>query len=175
LAVGTTATVIAISYLVLVVVGIVIAVVLVRTTRARRSEIDAEKLAKQERAWLGVVIALLVALLLSTIFFIPYGASAGPDPQVVRVDSVQYGWTVEPDTVKAGTPVEFLLTSQDTNHGFGVYNEDGVLLFQVQIIPGETQKGVYTFEQPGTYEILCLEFCGVGHHLMRSQLTVEPA
>jgi cytochrome c oxidase subunit 2 len=173
--VSETAKIIAISYLVLVVVGVALAVTLVRTTRARRSEIDAAKLASREKAWLGVVIAILVALLLSTIFFIPYGASAGAEGQLVRVEAVQFGWKVEPATVTAGTPVEFRLTSLDTNHGFGVYNDANVLLFQVQVIPGETQKGVYTFEKPGTYTILCLEFCGVGHHLMRGQLTVEPA
>jgi cytochrome c oxidase subunit 2 len=172
--VGGTATIIALFYLAVVLVSLVIAVVIVRTTRARRKEIDSEKLAHREKAWLGVVIALLAALLLATIFFIPYGASAGPDAQVVHVDSVQYGWTIEPASVRAGEPVEFRLTSLDVNHGFGVYTQDYELLFQVQVIPGETQTGVYTFEQPGTYQILCLEFCGVGHHLMRAQLTVEP-
>lgn len=172
---GTTAKIIAISYLAVVVIGVAVAVAVVRTTRARGSEPDTEKLAHREKAWLGVVIVLLVALLFGTIFFIPYTDSAGANGQVVKVDSLQFGWVITPNTVEAGTPVEFRLTSRDVNHGFGIYDETGRLLFQIQVIPGETSTGIYTFDDPGTYEVLCLEFCGVGHHLMRGLITVEPA
>jgi cytochrome c oxidase subunit 2 len=173
--VGNTATVIAIAYLVAVVLGIGVVVGLLRTTRGTREQVDTEKLAHREKTWLGIVIVLLVALLFGTIFFIPYGTTASKDAQIVNVDSVQFGWTVEPATVTAGAPVLFRLTSQDVNHGFGVYDENDELLFQVQVVPGKIQEADYTFEQPGTYSILCLEFCGVGHHVMRGQLTVEPA
>jgi cytochrome c oxidase subunit 2 len=172
--VGTTATIIAIAYLAVVVISIVIAVYVVRTTRTRAKTADTEKLARQEKGWLGIVIVLLVALLFGTIFFIPFFDDPA-DRQVVEVEAVQFGWDVPPTTIVAGTPVEFVLTSPDVNHGFGLYDEDYTLLFQVQVIPGHTQSGIYTFEQPGTYSILCLEFCGVGHHQMRGQITVEPA
>jgi cytochrome c oxidase subunit 2 len=166
--------VIAIAYLTVVVLGSGLAILLYRTTRVRRA-VDPDELAHREKKWLAIVVVLLVALLFGTIFFIPYGASAGPNAQRVVVDSVQFGWAIEPATVEAGTPVEFLLTSQDVNHGLGVYDENDNLVFQVQVIPGKVQTGVYTFDAPGTYRILCLEFCGVGHHLMVNQLTVEPA
>ena len=171
---GTTAKIIAIGYLVLVVGGFGLAILLARTTR-KRSEVDAEKLAHRERAWLGVVIVILTGLLFGTIFFIPWARSADGDEQVVRVEAVQFGWTIEPGTVVADRPVEFVLTSPDVNHGFGVYDERDRLVFQVQVMPGQEQRALYTFRDPGTYTILCLEFCGVGHHLMRSQLTVAPA
>lgn len=169
---GTTAKIIAISYLALVVVGIALALALVRTTRTRR-QVDPEKLAHRERSWLVVVVALLVALLFATIFFIPYGAEAGPNKQVVRVDSLQFGWTIEPGTVQADVPVEFVITSQDVNHGFGVYDAENRLVFQVQAVPGKEQKAVWTPDDPGEYTVLCLEFCGVGHHLMQGRITVE--
>jgi cytochrome c oxidase subunit 2 len=172
--VGTTAKIIAFSYLGLVVVGIVLAVILVRTTRTRR-EVDTERLAHRERAWLLVVIAIMTALLFGTIFFIPWARSADGDAQVVRVEAVQFGWTIEPGSVVAGEPVEFVLSSPDVNHGFGVYDERDRLVLQVQVVPGKEQHTIYTFERPGTYSVLCLEFCGVGHHVMRSQLTVEAA
>jgi cytochrome c oxidase subunit 2 len=41
-------------------------------------------------------------------------------------------------------------------------------------MPGKTQKLVHTFSDPGTYEILCLEFCGVGHHKMTATFEVTP-
>lgn len=171
---GTTAKIVAIAYLAVVVLGVGLALVLARTTRARR-EADTERLARRERAWLGVVVAILVALLFGTIFFIPWARSAADgEKQIVRVEAVQFGWTVDPGTVREDEPVEFILRSPDVNHAFGVYDEHDRLVFQVQVIPGKDQRALYTFEQPGTYTILCLEFCGVGHHLMRSRLTVEP-
>ena len=171
---GTTAKIIAISYLVVVLVGIALSLVLVRSTRTR-GEVDTETLAHREKTWLGIVIGLLAALLLATIFYIPYGASAGTNAQVVHVEASQFAWKLDQQTVKAGTPVEFLLTSTDVNHGFGLYNDNDVLLFEVQVVPGKTQKGIYTFKKPGTYRILCLEFCGFDHHLMENTITVTAA
>lgn len=172
---GTTALVIAISYLVLVVVGIALAVLLARSTRARRHEADTATLARRERTWLGVVIVLLVALLFGTIFFIPYGAEAKGKRQVVRVEASQFAWAIDPPEVTEDLPVEFQLTSKDVNHGFGVYNDGDVLLFQLQVVPGDLQTAVYTFKEPGKYRVLCLEFCGFFHHGMIGELTVNPA
>jgi cytochrome c oxidase subunit 2 len=120
------------------------------------------------------MLVLLVALLASTIFFTPYGESAGSSGQSVRVTARQFGFVIEPDVVQAKVPVAFLMRSDDVNHSFGVYDEDGVLLAQAQIIPGHTQKLVHTFDQPGTYKVLCLEYCGIGHHLMESTFEVKP-
>ena len=172
---GTTAKIIAISYLVVVLVGITISVALVRSTRVNDGALDTAKLAHREKTWLGIVIALLAVLLLVTIFFIPYGKAAAPDAQVVHVQASQFAWKIDPPTIRAGTQVEFLLTSTDVNHGFGLYNDKDVLLFEVQVVPGKTQKGLYTFTRPGTYRVLCLEFCGFDHHLMQSTITVTPA
>ncbi len=169
---GTTALIIAVSYLVLVAVGLAVAVVVARSTRARRREADTALLARREKAWLGVVIVLLAALLLATIFFAPYGASAPGEKQVVRVTASQFAWAIEPGVVRAGAPVEFQITSVDVNHGFGVYDGRDTLLFQVQVMPGRTQKAVHTFEEQGSYRVLCLEFCGFAHHLMTAQIEV---
>jgi cytochrome c oxidase subunit 2 len=114
----------------------------------------------------------LLALLLATIFYRPYGAHAGHHSQVVRVTAVQFAWAVSPNEVRAGVPVEFLATSRDVSHGFGVYSAGGVLQFQAQVGPEETQRIVHTFHRPGAYEVLCLEFCGVDHHRMRTTIEV---
>ena len=42
-------------------------------------------------------------------------------------------------------------------------------------MPGFTNVIRYTFSEPGTYRILCLEYCGLGHHTMMSRLTVTAA
>lgn len=168
---GSTAWVIAIGYVATVVIVVLAAVAVALSTR-RGQEIDPRALARRETTWLWVVLVLLGSLLAATILFTPYGESAGADRQVVRVTSFQFGFQVRPTEVEAGRPVEFRLTSRDVNHGFGVYDEDDVLVLQVQVMPGRTQKAVHTFQRAGRYRILCLEFCGVGHHLMTGSFTV---
>ena len=167
-----TALVITIAYAVVVVLGSAAALAIAASTRSRR-QADPEAYAHRERNWLLVVLALLVVLLFGTIFFTPYGKSAGENRQIVRVTGVQFAWAIDPARVVAGLPVEFQLQATDVSHGFGVYDEDGVLQFQVQVIPGATQTAVHTFDEPGDYEILCLEFCGRHHHEMVATIRVE--
>lgn len=170
----TTAWIITLAYAVVVVLGSAVALVVAGSTRRRAATADdVAAYSHREGVWLIVVLALLFALLMSTIFFIPYGKTAGPGAQVVRVTGVQFAWAVTPGTVRAGVPVEFLATSRDVNHGFGVYDANGVLQFQAQVIPDRTQKIVHTFSRPGTYEVLCLEFCGRDHHKMRTTFEVR--
>ena len=59
------------------------------------------------------------------------------------------------------------------NHGFAVYNDDNVLLFQIQAVPGSTSHIVYTFKTPGRYQVVCLEFCGVNHDKMVGSFQVR--
>jgi cytochrome c oxidase subunit II len=168
---GRTALVIAISYVVATVLVGLLTLLIARSTRARRG-VDTERAAEQEKTWFVVVVVLLAALLFATILFTPYGRSAGRGAQVVDVEAVQFAWLLPGKPLKADRPVEFRLRSKDVNHNFAVYTEGWKLLFQVQVVPGKTQKYVYTFHRPGTYRVVCLEFCGLGHSLMQSRLTV---
>lgn len=74
-----------------------------------------------------------------------------------------------------GVPVVFHATSDDVSHGFGVYDPNGRLLFQTQAMPGWVNKVVWSFAEPGTYTIRCLEYCGLVHHGMIGEITVEAA
>jgi cytochrome c oxidase subunit 2 len=169
--VNRTDTVIAVAYGIAVVVGAVIAL-LVWSSTLRGRDIDSEKLERRERTWFFVVLAIMTSLLFATIFFVPYGNSAKRGAQVVRVVGVQFAWSMEPTTLKAGRQVVFYVTSNDVNHGFGVYDPNHVLVFQAQVGPGRVQKVVHTFSKPGTYTVLCLEFCGTDHHQMRTTFQV---
>jgi cytochrome c oxidase subunit II len=169
--VGRTATIIAVSYTAVSALAILFMLGIAASTRGRRRELDTERLGEREKTWFGIVVVLLVALLFATIFFTPYARGVAKHSQVVNVQAQQFAWTgLKP--VKAGKEVEFRLTSKDVNHGFAVYTAGGELLFQVQVMPGKTQIYRYTFHKPGTYTILCLEFCGVGHGDMQGRLTV---
>jgi cytochrome c oxidase subunit 2 len=174
--VSQTAIIITVAYAIAVVIGSAISIAVWRSTTRPLEEDRTGAWSRRESTWLVVMVLVLFALLLGTIFYVPYGESAGAQKQVVRVAGVQFAWAVDaPQGIRAGTPVEFLVTAEDVNHGFGVYNPAGTLLFQAQVIPGRTQKLVHTFTQAGTYEVLCLEFCGAKHHEMITTFEVKPA
>jgi cytochrome c oxidase subunit 2 len=164
--VGQTAVVITVSYAIAVALGSIIAFAIWRSTYSPEPESDTRAWSHRETTWLVIVIVGLFALLVGTIFYVPYGESAGPNKQVVRVTGVQFAWAVTPAEVRAGVPVEFQLSTRDVNHGVGIYDPDGTFLTQAQVVPDKTQTLVWTFDKPGVYEVLCLEFCGVKHHEM---------
>jgi cytochrome c oxidase subunit 2 len=172
--VGRIAFLIAVSYASVVALTIVFFVWIGLSTRAKRRlvEPDPGKLGEREKTWFAIVVVLLAALLFSTILFTPYGHSSGKNEQIENIKAIQFAWIVPGTPIKAGTPIKFRLTSADVNHGFAVYNSAGTLLFEVQVEPSRTQEYVYTFRKPGTYTILCTEFCGVSHAQMQSRLTV---
>lgn len=181
---NSTQVVIAVGFTTLCAISLVLAVRIIRSTspEKRRRPADIEKIRHRENKYaIGVVVALVVLMGL-TIFAIPYGETAAKDAQVVNVSAFQFGWQLEPNKVQAGRQVEFRARSKDVQHGFGIY--DGTkLIAQVQV-PGNTPGGsspfgaeqrlYHTFDEPGTYEVLCLEFCGMKHHDMRSQFEVIP-
>jgi len=168
----TTGVVLTVAFTVVCAVGIALVVFVAFSTRRGRQPLDLERVRHAENRWFVVVVVLLVALLAATIAFTPYGRSAGKDAQVVDVRAQQFAWVLPSTPIKAGREVEFRLTASDVNHSFAVYTAGGKLLFQVQVMPDKTQKYVYTFRRPGTYQVLCLEYCGVGHTDMETTFQV---
>lgn len=101
----------------------------------------------------------------------PY-AIAADTPQLVNATGYQWYWEFDRSEVEAGKPVVFAVTSADVNHGFGLYDESGVLVAQVQAMPGYVNRLTHVFEAPGLYQVLCLEYCGLVHHDMISEIEV---
>ncbi|HEU5291985.1 MAG TPA: hypothetical protein VFU05_15145 [Cyclobacteriaceae bacterium] len=75
-------------------------------------------------------------------------------------------------TVPVNGVIEFNVSSKDVNHGFSLYKE-GVLQAQVQAMPGYVNRLRWKFTESGTYDILCLEYCGVAHAAMAATIKVE--
>lgn len=126
------------------------------------------------RPWLfafGLVV--LVAANYRALLALPWGAE-GALGNVQRVEAVaeQWSWAITPSQVKAGEPVEFHVTSKDVNHGFAIYDRDFRVLAETQAMPGYTNVLRYTFSEPGTYKVLCLEYCGQAHHDMMAEINV---
>jgi cytochrome c oxidase subunit 2 len=180
--VNETQVIIAVGYGVLFLASFPFLIKVIRSTRRRaRGDFDVELTKKQESRFAVVIAALLAGLFVITAFFIPYGDTSTSGGQVVQVRGFQFGWTVDPPTVDADQPVEFRVRSSDVQHGFGLYRGTE-LLAQVQVPavrPGsdsmlsDEQRLVYTFREAGTYELLCLEFCGEKHHMMHATIEVQ--
>jgi cytochrome c oxidase subunit 2 len=168
---GGTDTTILIAYGVAVGLAGLLSLALVASTRRRRP-VDTHKLADFEKRWLAIVVAILVALLAATIWFTPYGKSTPSNAQVVAVNAQQFAWQLNPSTVRVGVPVAFVTRSQDVNHGFGIY-KGHKFIAQIQVVPDRNSTLVHTFHEAGTYTVLCLEFCGVGHHGMVATFQVK--
>lgn len=165
----------------LVVMAFIAAVFYFVIVNSKKVETDYSSVTKK---WYGVRSKWFLFLLTLGIIISYLSLSPFPIPnqkkdyqenehQVVKVDSYQWYWTMTPDTVEAGKPVAFFVTSGDVNHGFGIYDENLKLLGQTQAMPGYTNKLIHTFDKPGKYKILCLEYCGVAHHAMITELTVK--
>ncbi len=171
-----TAVVITVAYSIAVVLGAAISFAVFRSTSRPLEEDRTGTWSRRETQWLVVMVVVLFALLMGTIFYVPYGDTAGSRAQFVRVTGVQYAWAIDaPQPIVTGRPVEFIARSRDVAHGFGVYNPEDVLIFQAQVVADHDQKIVHTFSEPGVYTVRCLEFCGAGHHLMQSTFVVKKA
>jgi cytochrome c oxidase subunit II len=166
---GTDLTIL-IAYGVVVLLAVLVSLAVVVSTRNRRP-LDTHRLAEFEKQWLAIVVAILVALLVATIWFTPYGKSTPSNAQVVQVSARQFFWQLKPSTVRVGVPVAFVTRASDVNHGFGIYRGHKFIA-QIQVVPDRNSTLIHTFHQAGTYTVLCLEFCGVGHQAMTASFRV---
>jgi cytochrome c oxidase subunit II len=100
--------------------------------------------------------------------------TASNETKVVEVVGLQYYWEMSEESFTVGDKVEFKVTAKDVTHGFGLYDGNLELVAQTQAMPEYENSVYYTFEKPGTYKILCLEYCSVGHHVMIKEIVVKP-
>ena len=98
-----------------------------------------------------------------------FSLSEGPGPESLETWDRDYSADVE---VRVGALVEFRVRTLDVNHGFGIYTPDGRMLAQTQAMPGYVNRLRVRFDEPGAYNVLCLEYCGLSHHAMRSVIQV---
>jgi len=116
-------------------------------------------------AFIVVFLLLFVVALTNA----PYGTHGEAD-DIIGVNARMFSFELTKDTVECGKLVEFRVSTQDVTHGFGVYNSEGTLLGQVQIMPGYVNRLRMRFTTPGRYSIFCLEYCGPLHHEMNTHI-----
>ena len=124
--------------------------------------------------WAVVVAGVVIAYAtLSPWPLVAHAENAKAPDVVINVIGRQWQWGLSQDTVQAGQEVEFQVTSADVNHGFAIYRNKTRLLAQTQAMPGYVNKLRYKFVEPGEYEVLCLEYCGLAHHRMAAKINVN--
>lgn len=110
---------------------------------------------------------------------VPYNKTY-TEPRINKLDDKTYQvfvvaqmWQFQPSEINipAGSEVDFYLTSQDVVHGFNI-SEKNVNMMAVY---GNINKTSVKFEKPGTYNIVCHEYCGIGHQNMQAKVIVGPS
>lgn len=189
--VGMNALFLAFIFAIAVVITIV-GFVFVYWSTKKSEEKDSHSLAKYEKHWTVIIVAIFIVFSVATINYLPY-PYAHPDVKpatVVDVQAQQFFWCLSPAPtwggsncqsnyqITAGETVLFNVTSVDVTHDFGVYKcsdskcTNAALLGQVQVMPSFYNQIMITFSTAGIYYIRCLEFCGYGHYIMYTQLNV---
>lgn len=134
---------------------------------------------------------VLGGLVLPAVILIPligYALYAGerllplPGRTVPRIEAIaqQWSWTFRyPDAggletknvlhLPAGTPVDVVVTSEDVVHAFWIPRLAG----KIDAVPGHETRLRVEADQPGQYEGLCNQFCGLGHAGMHFTVIVD--
>lgn len=157
--------------LVLAIVGITLAIAVHAKTDVPYETVSREGY-RLRRPWLAFLTGLLVLIVGFSFFLMPY-ARGGSPATTVKVGGGQFYWTIDPAVLPAHTKIRFDVTSVDVNHGFGVYDPDGLLIGSVQAMPGYVNDLRLTFDKVGAYQIRCFEYCGLNHHDMVASFQVE--
>ncbi|MFP4589897.1 MAG: cytochrome c oxidase subunit II [Halobacteriales archaeon] len=98
----------------------------------------------------------------------PRVEQVGPDEYEAYVVARQFIFQPDPIVVPADSTVTFEVTSGDVIHGFEVVGTNA----NVMVVPGEVSRITVEVDEPGTYGIICNEYCGAGHHDMEGTLEV---
>jgi cytochrome c oxidase subunit 2 len=177
-------------YLALAVVVAVVFLVVARSTRDPR-EVPPQAVQRTRFALFVALVLILGGALGFSLARLPYERFLGTVPgKVVFVAGKQFAfalsdapiadeaewekWTFAPPVeVPVGAVVELRVTSFDVNHNAGLYDPDGVLIAQVQAMPGYVNRLRVRLDRPGTYRVLCLELCGNGHGRMRGVIEAK--
>ncbi len=143
---------------------------------------------KSEKKILGITLALIGLFVFSLLYAknkyksdvpecLPYD-KAYTEPKINQLDSNTYQvfsvasmWQFQPAEiyVPVGSEVDFYLTSKDVVHGFNISEKN----INMMAVYGAINKTTVKFDKPGVYDIVCHEYCGVGHQNMRAQVIVN--
>lgn len=96
-----------------------------------------------------------------------------PDDEVF-IAGGRFFWDGLPVELEVGREYDLHLGSYDVQHGFSVRPEHSLSQqINLQIFPDREWVVPMTFEEPGTYRVICNEYCGAGHNGMQGYFVVR--
>jgi cytochrome c oxidase subunit 2 len=96
-----------------------------------------------------------------------------PPGDDIYIAGLQWAWLGTPVVVEVGTEYDLHLSSLDVQHGFSIRPEQALSKqMNFQVLPGYEWILPMTFDEPGTYHVVCNEFCGTGHRTMHGRIEV---
>lgn len=130
---------------------------------------------------LGVASALLAMFCTWWVIgFAQYRELENPpaDAMPIYVTAKQWMWkfaypsgaTSDVLVVPVGRPVKLIMTSRDVIHGFYV----PAFRIKQDVVPGRATTTWFTAIDAGTFDLLCTQYCGTRHSLMRAQIVAMP-
>ena len=114
--------------------------------------------------WLGLAFVFLASL--------SSGEDAAKKPdRMISIVAERFFFYPSKIRLKEGETVEFVLTSDDTDHGFQVPSAG----IDVAIPPsGKGEARIrFTATKKGNFRFECSRACGAGHNLMRGEIIVK--
>jgi len=93
----------------------------------------------------------------------------GDDEYQAVIIAQAFNFTPDEIRVPRGATVTFLLVSRDVIHGFMVPRTN----VNAMVVPGQVTEITYQFKDAGEFQIICHEYCGIGHHQMYGKVVVE--
>ena len=92
-------------------------------------------------------------------------------PEKYEIHYVARMWYFDPMEVEVPTNVdiELYLSSSDVVHGFQIVGTNVNLM----AVPGTVNAAKLRFKKPGDYQVLCHEYCGLGHQNMSAVIKVR--
>ena len=172
----------AVALLVLMLAAPVFILTIAFAVKYRRGKPADRKHAPRQNAWLEVAWAVVPFLLL-VVFYVRatdlFAELYQPPAGALEIDVVAKQWMwkfqhpegqqeINTLHVPAGTPVKLTMASQDVIHSLFI----PALRIKQDVVPGRYTHTWFRADQPGSYRILCAEFCGTDHSLMGGQFVV---
>ncbi len=97
-----------------------------------------------------------------------------PPGDSVYIGGQRFNWDGLPVVLEAGREYDIHMGAYDVQHGFSIRPEHSLSQqINLQILPDTEWVVPMTFEDSGTYHVICNEFCGRGHNGMHGTLYVE--
>jgi len=173
---------ISVFFLVLI-VGLTILFVVRYRVRAGRTEPDvtASHDTRLELLWSVVPLAILMGLFAAstrTWLHMVRGDGGSGAPLEVHVTARKWSWWFDHPGGRgagelhlvAGRPTELVLASVDVIHSLYVPE----FRLKQDAVPGRFTRMTFTPTLPGTYAVLCAEYCGTDHSRMSAKVVVHP-